>query len=327
MVHGPCGGVRPNGSCEVGDFPCAFLELPLAQVTPVAPAPLTDPARELLELAARRPLVVVDLPAPPLDADAQKAGADVVAGHVDAVLLGDAPWARVQLPPSLRARLVLEAGVRPWVGLNCRDRNRIALEAELAALRAVGCPAVHCVTGDHPQLGHRPDAPGVFDLDSVRLTALAAGYGLAVSVAEAPAAPPMEQRPRRLVGKAQAGARLCFVNHAGGVDAVAAFVELARAHGAEDVGFIACIPLATSAAALHRLRAFAGDSLPRATVAAIDAPDPVGAGVRAAVDAAEAMLAIDGVVGVDLSSPTGPGEELQIAGTLALAGAALGGGA
>ena len=28
---------------------------------------------------------------------------------------------------------------------------------------------------------------------------------------------------------------------------------------------------------------------------------------------AETMLAIDGVVGVDLSSPTGPGEELQIA--------------
>lgn len=326
MVNGPCGGVRPDGSCEVGDFACPFLELPLAQVAPVRPAPLGAPARELLDLAAKRPLVVVDLAAPPLDAEAQRAGAEVVAGHVDAVLLGDAPWARVQLPPSLRARLVAEAGVRPWVGLNCRDRNRIALEAELAALSAVGCPAVHCVTGDHHKLGHRPDAPGVFDLDSVQLAALAAGFGLAVSVAESPAAPPIEQRPRRVMAKREAGARICFVNHCGGVDHVAAFVELARAQGAEDVLFIACVPLATSAAALHRLRAFAGDSLPRATVAAIDAPDPVGAGVRAAVAAAEAMLAIDGVVGVDLSSPTGPGEELQIAGTLALTGAALGGG-
>ena len=25
MVHGPCGGVREDGGCELGDRPCAFL--------------------------------------------------------------------------------------------------------------------------------------------------------------------------------------------------------------------------------------------------------------------------------------------------------------
>lgn len=326
MVHGPCGGVRADGACEVGDEACAFLEAPLPDVVHAAPAPLAGPARELLELAARRPLVVADLPAAPLSAEAQRAAADAVAGHVDAALLGDAPWARVQLPPTLRADLVARAGVRPWATLTCRDRNAVALAAELAGLAAVGAPAVHCVTGDHPALGHRPDARAVFDLDSTRLTALTAGSGLLASVAEAPAAPPRDRRAARLAAKAEAGARVCFVNHAGGPEAVGAFVAAARALDA-DVLFLACVPMATSPAALERLGAFARDGLPHATVAALDAADRVGAAVRAAVAAAEAMLAVDGIAGVDLAAPAGPGEELQVAAALALAGAALGGGA
>jgi len=326
MVHGPCGGVRDDGGCEVDERACVFASgLPEVALPPTASAQLGDPARELLAQAARRPLVVVDLPAAPLDGDAQRAAAATVAGHVDAALLGDAPWARVQLSPVLRAMQVAQEGVRPWPVLTCRDRNRVALEGELAALREVGVAAVHCVTGDHTTLGHRADAAAVFDLDSTRLAALAAGFGLVVSVAESPAAPPVDERPRRLAAKAACGARICFVDHSGGPEAVADFVAEARALD-DSVRFIACVPVATSGAALARLRAFARHGLPEATITAVDAPDPVGAGVRAAVQAAEALLDISGVDGVDLSAPAGPGEELSIAAALALAGDALGGG-
>jgi 5,10-methylenetetrahydrofolate reductase len=327
MVHGPCGGVRDGGGCEVDDRPCAFADgLPEVALPATQSAELGEPARELLALAARRPLVIVDLPARPLDADAQRAAAATVAGHVDAALLGDEPWARVQLPPAVRALQVAEEGVRPWPVLTCRDRNRVALEGELAALRTVGAPAVHCVTGDHTLLGHRADARPVFDLDATRLAALASGFGLVVSVAEAPAAPPVAQRPRRLAAKAACGARVCFVDHCGGPEHVEAFVAEARALD-DRVRFIACVPVATSTAALARLRTFARHGLPKATITALDAPDPVGAGVRAAVAAAEAMLEVDGVDGVDLAAPAGPGEELAVAAALALGGDARGGGA
>jgi methylenetetrahydrofolate reductase (NADPH) len=326
MVHGPCGGVRDDGGCEVDDRACPFAEaLPDVALPPTESAELGEPARALLALAARRPIVVAHLPAVPLDREAQRVSAQAVAGSVDAALLGDAPWARVQLPPVLRAQLVAAEGVRPWPVLTCRDRNRVALESELAGLREVGVAAVHCVTGDYTTLGHRADAQPVFDLDSTRLAALAAGFGMVVSVAEAPDAPPVEERPRRLAHKVACGARVCFVDHCGGPAAVEEFVAAARALD-DSVRFIVCVPVATSSAALARLRAFARRGLPQATTDAVDQPDPVGAGVRAAVAVAEDMLAIDGVIGVDLSAPAGPGEELRLAAALSLAADALGGG-
>ena len=326
MVHGPCGGVREDGSCEVSPDPCAFLDDRVADAGPPASGrTLVPDAATLLARIAARPFVVADLPSPALDVEGQRAAAAAVAGHVDAVLLGDAPWARVQLPPTVRARLVAGEGVTPWPVLTCRDRNAAALESELAGLAALGVAAVHCVTGDHPALGHRPGDQAVFALDAVRLAALACASGLVVSVAEAPAAPPVGERPRRAALKARAGARVCFVNHAGGLEAVAAFVAEASAL-APELRFVACVPLATSARALERLAAFAGDGLPAGTVAAVEARDPVGAGVRATVAAAEALLAIPGIDGVDLSAPAAPGEELLVAGALALAGSALGGG-
>ena len=52
------------------------------------------------------------------------------------MLLGDHPGARVQFPPSYRALLLRGRGIGVWAGLNCRDRNRVALEGELA--RTIG---------------------------------------------------------------------------------------------------------------------------------------------------------------------------------------------
>lgn len=42
---------------------------------------------------------------------------------------------------------------------------------------------------------------------------------------------------------ALAGADVCFVNHAGGVEPVRAFIVRSREAGAESVGFIPCVPV------------------------------------------------------------------------------------
>ena len=121
--------------------------------------------------------MLADLPTAPLDRSALLRSADLLADGVDAVLIGDHPGARVQFPPSYRALLLRDRGVAVWAGLNCRDRNRVALEGELAALADAGAAAVHCVTGDHTAIGHRPDAAPVFDLDATRLAAAARAAG------------------------------------------------------------------------------------------------------------------------------------------------------
>lgn len=345
MAHGPCGGVGTDGSCEVGG-PCAFVvpgggALAGAAAAWVAEAAAAEwvaaecasprpertvAARELLAVMDRRPLVVADLPSAGPDVDAERALAAAVAGSVDAVLLGDAPWARVQLPPALRASVVAAEGVATWSGLNGRDRNRTALEAELLALDGLGRGAVHCVTGDHPALGHRPDAPGVFDLDGAGIAALAVDRtGLVVSVAESPEAPPVRDRAARAAAKARTGVDVLFVNHASSVDRVAEFAAEVRSR-APSLRLIACVPLVVSQAGADRLTAVLHGPLPEELAAPLRAADPVAAGVAQAVAHAEALLAIPEIGGVDLSAPAGPGEGQLIAGALARAGRVLGAG-
>ncbi|HWI74753.1 MAG TPA: methylenetetrahydrofolate reductase C-terminal domain-containing protein [Baekduia sp.] len=331
MVHGPCGGVHPDGTCEIGGLRCTFLAAPSGPLTTEIPAPDRARsglgARELMALWDRRPIITVELASAPLDVEAQRVAAAAIAGHADAALLGDAPWARVQLPPSLRAQIVASEGVRPWASLTCRDRNRVALEGELAGLAAIGVPAIHCLTGDHPLLGHRPDAAPVFDLDSTRLASLASGTGMVVSVAESPSAPPRGRRPARMAAKAAAGAQVCFVNHAAEPGEVEDFVGALR-ELTPGVRCVVCVPLVLSEAGVERLAAFVpGAVVPVGALAATVADDPVGGAVRAAVSQATALLEVDGVDGIDLSAAAGPGEELQVAGALALAADALGGGA
>jgi len=322
MTFGPCGGVTDDGGCEVGPGPCAFLPLPTVR-WPGAVRPRTGPEPHLLALMRQRPVVVADLPAVALDRDSLERAADRVVGHVDAVLLGDHGAARVQFSPTYRASLVQARGLPVWQGLNCRDRNRVALEGELAGLADLGVGAVHCVTGDHTATGDRPDAQPVFDLDSTELAAAARAAGVLVSVGETPHGPPAERRPHRLVEKVRAGADVCFVNHAGSVEALRSFVERATDAGA-DVPFVACVAVALDPGSADQLRRFTSLRLPAGHLAGIEsARDPRRAGIAAAIALAESYLSVPGVRGVDLSGVPTPGAELTTATALAEIGRAL----
>lgn len=338
MEYGPCGGVELDGRCEVAEHPCVFLDLPTVGWHGVAadrprgaadPVPEPEPsagAVRMRELLAARAIVVTDFPARALDPRSLAACAGALRGTTDAVLAGDSGQARVQFPPAYRARLIRDAGLEVWSGFTCRDRNRVAMEAELAALAHAGASGVHCVTGDHTLVGSRPDAMPVFDLDSTEAASLARAAGHLVSVAEAPASPPVERRPARLLEKQRAGAEICFVNHAGGAAPVARFIAECRDLGAT-VGFIPCIPVVVDRGSAELLASFTTLVLPDGYLDRIlDADDVRAAGITAAIDLGREFLAIDGVSGVNLSGGAGPGRELAFAEALAEIGAALGGG-
>lgn len=253
------------------------------------------------------PIVLADLPARALSRSAIDACADALRGRVDAVLAGDSPAERVQFPPAYRARLLQDAGFAVWSGVNCRDRNRVALEGELAALADVGVDAVLCVTGDHPSQGSRPDAAAVFDLDSTALVPLAVAAGLRTAVAVGPAVQSSPPPLQRMLAKEAAGATVAFVDHCGGVEAVAAFVGEARGAGSR-LAFIPCVPTVVDAGSGRLLQSFPGLALPPGFLDGIlAARDPRAAGIAAAVRMSRELLAIDGVIGVDLSG--GPGAD------------------
>ncbi|CAN5389986.1 methylenetetrahydrofolate reductase [soil metagenome] len=344
MEYGPCGGVEFDGTCEVAAHRCVFLQRTVAwhglvDDSPAAdavahvssPDPLPVPvassgSARMRELLATRAIVVADFPAAALSAESIAECAAVLVGSVDAVLAGDAGSARVQFPPAYRAHLIQSTGLAVWTGLNCRDRNRVAIEGELAALAHVGVAGIHAVTGDHTLTGSRPDAAPVFDLDSTELAALASAAGLLVSVAEAPATPPVGLRPARLLEKEHAGAELCFVNHAGGVEPVRAFIEATRALGST-LGFIPCIPIVIDRASAELLQSFTTLVLPPGYLDGIlagDTPAAVrAAGIAAAVELGRGFLGIEGVVGVNLSGGSTPDRAVEFATALAEIGAGL----
>jgi len=324
MTYGPCGGVTPDSGCEVDGRRCAFVEVPLVRWNGAAghgaglsgPAPASALERAL-GVAADQSVIIADLPAAALDVDSLRRSAGRLAGTVDAVLLGDHGGERVQLPPSLRAQLVQAEGLPAWAGLNCRDRNRVALEGELAGLAAVGAAGVHCVTGDHTSLGHRSDAQPVFDLDATGLVPLARAAGLVTSVAENPVAPPVDLRAGRAANKARAGAQVCFVNHTSGPQAVAQFVAAATQACVSEgtsLEFIACVAVVVDEASARVLRSFTGLELPRGYLDRIlAAPDVEAAGIRMAIRLSEALLGVPGVRGVNLSGGCRPGDEERMA--------------
>jgi methylenetetrahydrofolate reductase (NADPH) len=72
--------------------------------------------------------------------------------------------------PSLGGCLAIkEKGGEPIMQMTCRDRNRMALEADLLLAYTRGIGNVLCLTGDAVPVGDHKEAKGVFDLDSVQL--------------------------------------------------------------------------------------------------------------------------------------------------------------
>ncbi len=71
---------------------------------------------------------------------------------------------------SLAAALLLQRhGIEPVCQMACRDRNRIALQADLMGASALGIHNILALTGDPITAGDFPKARAVFDLEAVRL--------------------------------------------------------------------------------------------------------------------------------------------------------------
>jgi methylenetetrahydrofolate reductase (NADPH) len=292
MEFGPCGGVRPDGQCEMRMGACSFDD--------VVPWVGPSPTNQLVVLAARPPLVLTDFSCAPFDRGDVAATAAILAPACDAVLVGE-HQNKPDFPPTLMGSLLLDAGAVPWITLSCRDRNRVVLEQELRGLRSIGVDTVLCVTGDGRGYDVRPDVTQTFDLDGPRLVSLAASVGVIPAVPETPTAPPVHARPARLVEKQRAGAGLAVLNHVPFPDMIAEFVKTARSAGLS-IPVIAAVAVFTDSVSAAVLQGLPGLELdPAVTEQVLSAADPVAAGITAAVAEALALLSIEGVAGVNVS--------------------------
>ena len=135
---------------------------------------MTAPGRLAEALRTGRFAVTAEV-APPRGADVTRLRetARLLRGWVDAANVTDNQGARVRMSSLAGSAVLLAEGLDPVMQMTCRDRNRIALQSDLLAAGGLGVPNVLLMTGDRPERGDHPDAPGVFDLDSDTLTAAA----------------------------------------------------------------------------------------------------------------------------------------------------------
>ena len=144
-------------------------------------------------------------------------------GNVDAVNITDNQTAVVRMCSMAVGKMLLDIGLEPIMQMTCRDRNRIAIQADLLGAHALGIQNLLCLTGDHNSFGNHPGAKNVHDLDSINLIKMVKDMRdekkfqcgdeikgveprFLIGAAINPFADPFDFRPYRLGMKAAAGA-------------------------------------------------------------------------------------------------------------------------
>jgi methylenetetrahydrofolate reductase (NADPH) len=243
-----------------------------------------------------------------------------MAPYLDACNATDNTAAHAHASPLAIAIALQQCGMEPIMQLVCRDRNRLALEAEIVGATLHGIENVCCLTGDDVTAGDEPETRRVFDLDSPQLLATARGIAagrylsgrpidppppLFLGAVENPGAPPFEYRAQRALKKVRAGARflqlqICF--EPGRLAAFAA--EAARIGVTERAAILPSITILRSARALRFIDSkVPGITVPKAIIDRVEvASDQQEACFDVAYELAQHAMAQPGVRGLHFIS-------------------------
>jgi 5,10-methylenetetrahydrofolate reductase len=90
--------------------------------------------------------------------------------EADAINITDCPLACLRMNPIALSHIIQEQlHLETIFHITCRDRNLLALKAELLGAHALGVKNILALTGDHPEMGDHKNASAVFDVDSTGL--------------------------------------------------------------------------------------------------------------------------------------------------------------
>src|SRR6202048_3548857 len=255
------------------------------------------------------------------DPEATWRRAEVLRGSVDAINCTDNTGAHVHMASLAAPHLLVEKGLEPVMQLTVRDRNRLALQADLLGAAALGIRNLVLMSGDDVTAGDHPDARRIYDIDSLQLVEVAAAMrdrgtylsgrkleqapSFFIGAVENPFAPPLEFRPLRLQKKLRAGADFIQTQLVFDVDLFARFMAAVADLDLIGQGFIIpSIGIPRSARGAHFMREkVPGLHVPDALVDRLEKTPPARQaeeGIQIAVELVQAVREIPGVAGVHL---------------------------
>ncbi|MHB1130819.1 MAG: methylenetetrahydrofolate reductase [Chloroflexota bacterium] len=240
-------------------------------------------------------------------------------GVVDAVNVTDNQTAITRMCSLAVCNLVRQAGVEPVMQITCRDRNRIAIQADVLGAVALGIRNILCLSGDHQKFGNHPTAKNVYDIDSVQLIQILRGMRdqhkfasgddfsgeapLLLGGAANPYADPYAYRVIRMGKKIKAGVDFVQTQAIFDVKKFEHWMGQVRDRGYDETVSILAgvIPVKSAAMARYMRDSVAGVSVPDEMVKRLEgAADVKAEGVNICLEIIEQVRAIKGVKGIHI---------------------------
>ena len=260
-------------------------------------------------------------PAKGSNVDVIKRKAEILRDYVDAVNVTDCQTAVVRMS-SIAACAVLEnIGIEPIMQMTCRDRNRIAIQADIIGAYALGIRNILCLSGDHQKLGNHPTSKNVFDMDSVHLLQtvrkmrdenkvlsgdeLDGEVKMFIGAAENPFGDPFNFRVVRLAKKINAGVDFIQTQCIYNIEKFEEWMEQVRERGLhKKVHILAGVtPLKSVAMAKYMRDKVAGMDIPDAIInrlSGVPKEKRAAEGIKICVETIEKMKKIEGVAGIHI---------------------------
>jgi methylenetetrahydrofolate reductase (NADPH) len=259
---------------------------------------------------------------PPRGADFRSLheAAAILGNVVTAVNVTDGAGARVRMSSLAAAIYLREHGLEPVMQIACRDRNRLALQADALGAAAHGIHNVLALTGDRP--ADSASFRGVFDLDSKSLVAMLSHLGRTgttlsgeelsspphffIGVADSPIDPAPGWRPVDLAAKQLAGARFVQTQYCYDLGVLERYLARLDEYGLLDKLYIlvGTGPLRSADNARWMRDNLPGTVMPEGMIRRLEAArDPRREGTVICAELIQQAREIKGVAGVHLMAP------------------------
>jgi 5,10-methylenetetrahydrofolate reductase len=261
---------------------------------------------------------------PPKSADGSviETKAKILKGFVDAVNITDNQTAVVRVCSMASGVQAQQNGLEAIMQMTCRDRNRLAMQADILGASVLGIKNILCLTGDHMSFGNHPQARGVHDLDAINLIKMykdmrdekkfqcgddmEVAPAIYIGCAENPFGDPFELRALRLKKKVEAGADFIQTQCIFNVPKFKQWMEEVRAIGLhKEVKILAGITPIKGAGMANYMKKFVpGMDVPQEIVDRIAAKEKGAAqqaeGKALAVEMIKDLAEVEGVAGVHI---------------------------
>lgn len=240
-------------------------------------------------------------------------------GMVDAVNITDNQTAMVRMSSFAASVISKQQGLHPLLQMVTRDRNRLAMQADIIGAYSLGIDTMLCLSGDHTKFGDHPMAANVHDIDSVQLIQMVkqmrdegkfqGGADLKgeppkmfIGAAANPFADPFELRVMRLAKKINAGADFIQTQCIFNVDKFEKWMEGVRARGLHEKCYILAgvTPIKSVGAARFMQNRVPGMDVPQEIVdrmAATPKEKQAEEGINICIEAIERLKKVEGVAG------------------------------